>query len=229
MRVGLRALLCWAILCGSMAWPAFAGAWLRDTGTKFFSYGAIVRKSGGFLRPEYSFYGEFGLSPYLTLGLDFNESQGPSGGHSGHALVFARFPIARAWHKTKVAVEFGLGGNHYLGKWDGMIKSTLSIGRGFSSPWGAGWINVDAALELRRPASRLAFKLDATIGLSQGRRFRPMLQIESTYIVGKPLIWAVIPSVLIDGRNNQTWVIGIERKTVGQPTLGVRFGLWRRF
>jgi hypothetical protein len=209
----------------SMTGPAFAGAWLRDTGAKFFSYGATLRKSGGYLRPEYSFYGEFGISPYLTLGLGFNES----GGQSGHVLVFARFPVAHSWQNTKVAVELGLGGNHYLGKWDGMVKSTLSVGRGFSSRWGNGWINVDTGLELRRPANRPALKLDATIGLSEGMRFRPMLQIETTYITGKPLIWAVIPSVMIDGRNNQTWVVGIERKTTGQPTLGLRFGLWRKF
>ena len=229
MRVGLRALLCWAVLCGATATPAFAGAWLRDTGTKFFSYGTTVRKSGGFLRPEYSFYGEFGISPFLTLGLDFSESQGPTRGQSGHALVFARFPIARSWQKTTAAIELGLGGNHYLGKWDGMVKSTLSIGRGFSSRWGNGWFNVDAGLELRRPANRPAFKLDATIGLSEGMRFRPMLQIESTYITGKPLIWSVVPSLLIDGQKNQTWTIGIERKTSGQSTLGIRFGLWRQF
>lgn len=229
MRVGLRALLCWAILCCVVITPAFAGAWMRDTGAGFLSYDTTVRKSGGFLRPQYSLYGEFGISPYLTLGLDFNESQGSSGGQSGHALVFARFPVARSWQKTNVAVELGLGGNHYLGKWDGMIKSTLSVGRGFSSRWGNGWINVDAGLELRRPASRPAFKLDATIGLSEGMRFRPMLQFESTFIAGNPRTWSVIPSVLIDGQKEQTWVIGIERKTSGPSTLGIRFGLWRRF
>lgn len=229
MRVGLRALLCWALLCWPMAWPAFAGAWLRDTGTKFFSNGVTLRKSGGFLRPEYSFYGEFGISPYLTLGLDFNESQGPLGRQSGHALMFARFPIAHSWQNTNVVIELGLGGNHYQGKWDAMVKSTLSVGRGFSSRWGNGWINVDTSLEMRRPTSKPAFKLDATIGLSEGMRFRPMLQIETTYIAGKPLIWSVIPSVMVDGLNNQTWVVGIERKTSGQSTLGIRFGLWRKF
>lgn len=229
MRVGLGALLCWAILVGHLATPAFAGAWLRDSGAGFLSTGLAIRDSSRVLRPEYSFYGEFGLSPRLTLGLDLNESQGPSGGHSGHALLFARFPIARGWHNTKVAIELGLGGSHYLGKWNGMIKSTLSVGRGFSSRWGEGWINVDTALELRRPASTPAFKLDATLGLSNGMRFRPMLQIESTYITGKPLIWAVIPSVMIDTRNNQTWVVGIERKTSGHSTVGIRFGVWRKF
>ncbi len=221
----MRTVLNILILCLFAAPQARAGAWLREQDTAFFSVSATVRYTNKTWRSENNFYGEYGVTPRLTLGLDINEMAGIA----GHALVFARLPIGPADRRTKLAVELGIGKHHVRGQWGTMLKSTLSVGRGFSSRWGNGWFNVDAALEQRRPAPDPAFKLDGAIGLSNGRRIRPFLQLESTFISGQSPIWSLTPGVLIDGRNNTTWQIGLERRTAGQSSLGLKFGLWRRF
>lgn len=224
MRFALN-ILTFLILWAVTAQPAGAGAWLRDKGTGFLSLTTTIRHLNGTRQAENRFYAEFGLAPRLTLGADINEITGIA----GHALVFLRLPVGLNERRTRIAVELGLGTHHWQGRWGGMVKSTLSVGRGFSSRWGNGWFNVDTGMELRLPNSNPAFKLDAAIGLSSGPRIRPLLQIETTYISGDPLIWSVIPGVLIDGRGNNTWLIGIDRKTAGQSSTGLKIGLWRRF
>jgi hypothetical protein len=208
------------------AQPVVAGAWGRNVDTGFFSVTTTLRRLDGILQSENSLYGEYGAWPRLTLGVDINDNSGLA----GHALVFARLPLGSLERRFKVALELGLGAHHVRGQWDRMIRSKLSVGRGFSSGWVDGWFNVDLGAELRRPNPTPNYKLDATIGLSSGRRIRPLLQLESTYISGAPLIWSVIPSILIDSRNNNaTWQIGVERKTAGPSSLGLKFGLWRIF
>lgn len=221
MRTVLNILICY--LCAVP--QAHAGAWLREQNTAFLSVSATVRHMNGTWRTENSFYGEYGVLPHLTLGLDINQMAGIA----GHALAFARLPIGSPKQRTRLAVELGIGKHHVRGQWDTMLKSTLSIGHEFSSQWGEGWFNIDASLEQRRPVTDPAFKLDAAIGLSSSRRLRPFLQLESTFASGQPTIWSLTPGVLIDRPNNTTWQIGLERRTAGQSSLGLKFGLWRRF
>jgi len=224
MRAVLKTLLA-LIFCVTAAQPAGAGAWLREKGAGFVSLTTTLRNLDGSWQTENGFYLEYGLAPRLTLGVDVNDIPGLA----GHALVFARLPIGPPDRPTKIALELGVGGHQWQGQWGKMLKSTLSVGRGFSSRWGDGWVNIDTAVEVRNLFPDPAFKLDATIGLSAGRRVRPILQIETTYISGSPLIWSVIPGVLIDGAKNTTWQIGVARKTAGQSSLGLKIGLWRQF
>jgi hypothetical protein len=56
-----------------------------------------------------------------------------------------------------------------------------------------------------------------------------LLQFESSYISGIPLIWSVLPGVLIEGRNGTSWQIALERKSASQTSFGLKVGLWRSF
>lgn len=221
----MRHVLTILIFCLSAAQPVWAGAWLREPDTAFFSVSATFRSLNGVWQSENGLYGEYGLAPRLTLGMDISNIARVA----GHALVFARVPVGPPGRRTRMALELGLGGHHIQNQWGSMLKATLSVGRGFVSRWGNGWFNVDSAIELRRPTPDPAFKLDASIGLSSGGRIRPLLQFESTYAAGNRLIWSVIPGVMIDGRNNTTWLIGLERKSAARSGLGLKFGLWRQF
>lgn len=207
------------------AGPAGAGAWLRDEGAAFVSVIGTARRGDPDATFETSVYGEYGLTPGLTLGFDLNERPGIA----GHALMFARLPLGAVGRRTKLAVEIGLGGHHWQGAWDPMYKLTLSLGRGFYSRWGFGWLALDAAYERRLGNPDPIYKLDATLGLAAPRRVNPILQIETARIRNHPMIWAVAPGLLIEGRKGTAWLIGIERKSVVRDTIGVKFGLWRRF
>ena len=221
----MRCLLAALMICLTTAQPACAGAWLRDPKTGFTSVTTTLRKVPGPLRYETSFYAEYGLTPRLTMGLDVNERPGAT----GHAIIFARLPLGDTNGKTRLAIELGLGGYHWKGQWTHMVKSTISLGRDFDSPWGAGWLNIDAAVELRNRAPDPIYKLDATIGLTPARRFAPIVQLETAHIGDAPFAWALTPGVMIKGRKNVTWLVGVEMKSAVQTSFGVKLGFWRKF
>lgn len=89
MRFAIAALL----ICVMCAPPARGGAWLREHKTAFLSFGSTIR-GNKYILPDYEtkFYGEYGLRPGLTLGVDLNDIRLKS----AHALLFARIPIALA-------------------------------------------------------------------------------------------------------------------------------------
>ncbi|MDF1717606.1 MAG: hypothetical protein P1U75_13175 [Antarcticimicrobium sp.] len=215
--------LLFALLC--TAPPAGAGAWMRETGSGFLSVSGTLRQGDPDARRELSVYADFGLSPRLSLGIDVNERPGVA----GHALLFARLPLSRPAAHTRVAIEAALGGHHWRGAWDPMYRLTLSLGRGFLTRRGAGWYAIDAGYERRLGNSTPIYKLDATLGLSAPGRIRPILQLETAHIPGQPLFWAVAPGVLIDTGHDTTWLVGLERKSAGRDTVGIKFALWHRF
>lgn len=221
----MQSILTALMICLTAAQPACAGAWMREPKTGFMSVTTTLRNVAGPLRYETSFYADYGLTPRLSLGVDVNERPGTT----GHVMLFARLPLGPTDGKTRFAMELAVGGYHWKGQWTHISKTTLSLGRSFTSPWGAGWLSVDAAIELRNRAPDPIYKLDTTIGLSPKRRFAPILQLETAHIRNKPFAWALTPGVMIKARNNITWLVGFEVKSAAQTSLGLKLGLWRRF
>ncbi|MFD3189757.1 hypothetical protein ACFMPD_05715 [Sedimentitalea sp. HM32M-2] len=220
----MRCIVIALLFCAVCAPPALAGAWLREQKTAFTALGATVRGHDQGIDYETRFYLEYGLRPRVTLGLDFNEIPGKA----GHALVFARLPLGRPDRRTRLALELGLGGHHWQRDWAAMYKIALAAGRGFESRLGNGWMGVETAVERRTGLSDPAFKLDTVVGLSSGFRFRPLIKLETAYMRGQPFSWALKPGVMFDLAGS-TWVVGLERRSAAQDTLGVTFGLWRNF
>ncbi|MEX0318727.1 MAG: hypothetical protein AB3N21_12285 [Ruegeria sp.] len=215
-----------AIILALMATgPACAGAWLREKGTGFVAATTTVHRLEKYAY-EYksSLYLEWGAFERVTLGLDVNEHQGLS----GHALLFARLPIHDFGKAGRFAAELGAGAYHWQTTWAPMYKATLSYGKGLNTGWGNGWIAVDTALEYRTDQP-LIRKLDLTTGLSSGRLLDPLLQVETTYIPGKPFYWSVTPSLIYRPKLlKSTWVLGIEQNALkSQP--GLKVALWRDF
>lgn len=221
----MRRILMVLLIYLSAAQSVSAGAWLREKGNGFFSFGSTLRSFGDSLQTENSLYGEYGLGPKLMLGFDINDIVGIG----GHALVFVRTPLGPPDRALNMSLQLALGAHRVNGLSGGMARSTLSVGKGFSSRWGDGWFNIDTAIEYRDGLSDAAFKVDAIVGASSRRRFRPLIQVETTYIPGYPLIWSVTPGVMIRGQKNTTWVLGLERKTSGRASLGLKLGIWKEF
>lgn len=218
----LGAILLFVLLASG---PAEAGAWLRDKDKGFTAVSATVFQGthSGYAYKT-SLYGEWGYRPKLTLGIDAEESHELR----GHALIFGRIPIADFETSGRLAAEFGVGAHHYGTRTWAMYKATLSYGKGIQSAWGNGWLAIDAALEYRSHAA-LFRKLDFTAGLSSGRRFDPLLQIETSHAPGHAFYWSVRPSVMIRGPGKgNTWVLSAERNA-GHDTTGVKLAFWRDF
>ncbi|MFV0513416.1 MAG: hypothetical protein ACK5MY_07265 [Jhaorihella sp.] len=229
----MHRILVMALLCGlAAASPAMPGAWLREDGRAFLSVSGIVRRTVAGHEQETGLYGEYGLLPRLTIGIDLNERPALA----GHALVFARLPLIAQSDRTRLALEIAAGAHHWQTNWHPMTRATLSLGRAFQAGRGyQGWLNLDAAYERRYGFLRPAYKLDLTAGLSSGLRLRPLLQIETTLVPGQGRYWTVTPAILFGGGRGRgtagiaTWLVGVERKSAPQDSVGLKLALWRRF
>ncbi len=204
---------------------ADSGAWMRDPGTGFSAVSATLRPGETAHEYETGLYGEYGLLPRLTLGLDLNQTSSLS----GHALAFARIPLRTHSDRHRLSLEFGIGAAQYLGTWTPMQKMTLSYGSALPSGFGPGWVNLALAAESRGHMPDLLYKLDATLGLDGARAVQPLLQIETARTAASPLLWSVTPSVRIRGRKRQSWLIGVEFRQATRRTTGVKAALWRSF
>lgn len=208
-----------------MAQPALAGAWLRQKGQAFAAFSVTAHKTDeGAPGYESSLYAEWGLLDWMTVGLDANENQA----FHGHALLFARVPLAEFDRAGRVSAELGLGAHHRQTDWRAMYKTTLSYGNSFPTHWGHAWLSVDAALEFRTGAERVR-KLDLTAGMSSDRRFDPLLQIETYRLSGQPTHWTVTPSLMIRSPGiKSTWVLGVQKSSFARRP-GLKLALWRDF
>lgn len=216
----------WAILIWmAAAGPAVCGAWLRETETGFKSLSVTARQTAAGRETEFGLYAEYGFRSRLTVGLDVNDRARLG----GHALAFLRMPLVRRRGRLSTALDVAAGGHYLAGPWMPMLRVTASAGLGFATRWGNGWANVDAGYERRLGTGGPAWKLDTTLGLSSGPRLRPMLQLETYYRRGQPLLWTLTPSVLFDARRGRTWVIGIEYAPPPGNSTGLKIALWKQF
>lgn len=204
---------------------AEAGAWLREKNSAFTAFAVTgFRAPGDTIDYKSSFYAEWGMRPNLTIGLDAEEHYDLH----GHALAFARFPVAEFANGGRVSAEIGAGAYHRQTSARAMYKATLSWGKGFQTRRGSGWVAVDTAMEFRSTDSVIR-KLDLTAGLSSNRKLNPMIQIETSYIPGRPFYWSARPSAMFrPGHGPNTWLVGIEGNAY-QNSLGLKFALWREF
>ena len=209
-----------------LATPLRAGPWMQGTGMGFASASATMRQTeAGKWRHELNYYGEYGWSDRLTLGVDLNQNDR----ESGHALVFARVPLAMRHSAFPVALAVAAGGAHDRGAWDGLYRVTLSAGHGFQTARGSGWASLDATYEYRDGTVDPVWKLDATLGLNSPGALSPMLQIETSKRPGQSVSYAIVPSLRYRVSTYQEVVVGLEYKEADQSSLGLRVALWHRF
>ncbi|NSY39103.1 hypothetical protein [Leisingera sp. ANG59] len=212
---------CLAVL---LAPPADGGAWLETPGRGFATASASYRRTASGAQHELSYYGAYGITPKLTLGVDLNQT----GDLSGHALVFARMPLHQG-ARYRLAAEAAFGGNHDRGVWMMMQRTTLSYGRGFGTGTASGWLAIDAAYELRNSGLAAVWKLDATIGLNRPGKPAPMLQIETSKLDGGTFSYTLTPSLRYPLRSGRELILGLEHRSAGEGSLGLKLGLWQKF
>lgn len=202
---------------------ACAGAWMRDVGTTFLSFGTTVQETG---QLDGSIYAEHGVRPKLTLGLkiDAEMTNGQMG--DGTAIVFLRKPIATDTRAFKLAYEFGLGST-FGDQTTPLLRGGLSFGRGITVWEKSGWAAMDAAVEWDVETNVATYKLDGTIGLNLSDRFQIMMQVflsqsdsDSATTLAPSLVWR--PKV--DGPAR--YQLGVESAS---GVIALKLGLWRTF
>jgi hypothetical protein len=224
--------------------PAAAGPWPRGTGEVFLSFGLEARDSRvslmttGSLTPEthLSLYGEYGLSPRLTFGLDLNRGE-----RSDFAQAFLRYTLTRPEAGWQVAVDLGAAQQGADGMADRRYaRLGLSLGRGLQPGGGrhwamplahdGGWATLDAVgLMDIADTERLVWQVEGTVGLRLQNGWRAALAIKAEEWSGADFLLTAAPSVMIDLGPRNTVQIGARVGLDGSDDIGLRLNLWHEF
>lgn len=224
----------------SAAAAAHAGAWPRARGEVFLSFGQQASTGATTLlgavtdiRSWSSVYAEYGLTGWLTVGLDAGLGQGQDQRVEA-ALAFARLPV---WSSGahRVAVDVGLGTLATTGvARQTRVRAGLAWGRGLAGGtrrWmrAGGWLGMDASAELREPADEVALKADFTAGLKPNDRWMLIGQVQTGYYPDVGGIVRLAPSLVRRISERSHLQLGATAEVVGEPALGVSGAVWFSF
>lgn len=212
-------LIIWAVMLAS---PALAGAWMREQGTGFLSFGPIYEETG---EVNGSLYAEYGLRPNLTLGIKFDADMTLQLINGGTGFIFARRPID-IWEKPfKLAYEVGVGRSFGHSN-DTLLLTGLSYGRGITVGSRNGWLAIDGAVEWSLGDISHTAKLDSTVGLTLTDKFKVMMQVfysqndeANATTLAPSLIWQPRPEMA-------SYQLGVEAE---DGFLAFKFSVWRSF
>ena len=210
----------WILLFILAVPPAFAGPWMRAEGTGFSATTAEIAPSERYGFQLYnSVYGEYGLTPRLTIGID-------GGGDmlgNGNGLIFLRFPL-RDGRRSHMAGEIGIGARWSLTELTPLLRPGVSWGRGLTL-WGkSGWTTLDATLTIPGDGGTILPKLDALIGLDTGERMKLMLGLTIEHH-GPTLS----PSLAYRVWDKYHATLGLRLRSERQGAHCLTFGFWQDF
>lgn len=223
----MRLLTLAGVLVLIMVLPAFAGPWPRGEGKAFVSVSGEIRADleNLLIPPEYdgSLYGEYGVGPKLTLGVD--AYKGP---RSETVLLFLRRTLTAPDRKHQFSARFGVGTRGDETERSGLALVGASWGMGFGTRWGNGWSTLDGQIRSLGSGGS-EYKLDATVGLRPNDDWAGIAQVQASEFPGSERSARVQLSAV--RRLNKTFsaevglVYGIENDT----RIGLKLGLWSEF
>lgn len=207
--------------------PASAGAWFRDEGGGFLSFGSTLfeLEATGEQFQEQSLFAEFGLRGDLTIGT----SASIIDGLGGEGQVFLRLPIKSPESDSQLAAEFGLGATSDGINTDPFVKTGLSWGRGITVQDRNGWINVDGNAFIGVDGGGNRIKIDTTLGLTLTNHAQIIGQSFAELTPGADS-HTILPSLVLKPAKGRTsYVVGYEHRTGARASRGIKFGLWHDF
>ncbi|RBO55134.1 hypothetical protein DSD19_00370 [Rhodovulum sp. BSW8] len=194
-RIAPAALAAAVVLTLADPQPASAGAWLKEKGAGLlsFSYEADRDRTYGSQWGYGSLYGEYGLTPKLTLGLDAGQGDDAD---DWKAILFLRFRSGIGWLPGRLATEFGAGAAGAPGGLtEPVIRTGLSWGTGFTTADGSGWINLDARTDTRPQSALVDYKLDITLGVMPNPRTQLTLELWGEDTATEPRTVKLSPAI----------------------------------
>lgn len=205
-----------------LASQAHAGAWMREQGTGFLSFGPVYEETG---RLDGSLYAEYGVRPNLTLGVKIDADMMQQQIRGATGFVFARKPIDMGERQFNLAYEVGIGST-YGHSSDLLLLTGLSYGRGVNVGSLNGWLALDGAVEWSLGDSGNLGKLDTTFGLTLSDKFKVMMQVfhsqtdeANATTLAPSLVWQPRPEMA-------SYQLGIESES---GVLAFKFAVWRSF
>ena len=210
-----------ALLC-FLASPVLAGAWQREKGRWFMSTSSSFTIGEYGYRGYYgAYYGEYGLTDTLTLGIDAGVSE------TGVATVlfFTRQPVWQGKKGGRLALEIASGTSGGMP----VVRPGLSWGQGLQTEWGPGWFAIDAALTQNMTTGIFTYKVDTTIGISPSDRWKAIIQFQAEFSPGLSQSLKIAPSVVMRVGKTTQLELGVSQSLLDGGQTGVKLGLWMDF
>lgn len=201
-----------------MTAPAWAGAWLRTKGGWFSSTSSTWDNSG---RIHNGFYAEYGLRDWLTIGVD----AGVSSFGAVKALFFTRTSLLKSDEDHKLALEVAAGTS--AGR--PVLRPGLSYGRGLATPYGSGWLAIDAVAAIDLWSGTTSYKVDSTVGLSPSDSWKTILQFQTEVHPGLSHTLKIAPSVVRRVGKRTLFEVGVSETVLGGRGTAIKVGFWLEF
>lgn len=217
--------LCLSLLLTLAAPPALAGPWPQEDGAAFVS--GTVEHAGD---DDWvvTAYGEYGLTPNITLGFDSTTTAFVAEGY-----LFARYPVFRSDGPHRFAVLGGVGASGNLERGAKPLWVIgASWGRGLEYPFGSGWTAVDASARFRDDdsfGSERLIKLDSTIGWQRDNRDLAYVQLQMSEEKGQDPLIKLAPSYVWHFADLLQLETGATIPLSGDDVAKIKIGLWSRF
>jgi hypothetical protein len=201
-----------ALIWAFLAQTATAGAWPRDEGETF-----IATFVGS---DRQSIYVEYGLGRGWTLGAE----AGRGTGGQADAFVFLNHPMSLRVLGGRLASGVAVGARDDVA----VLRSGVFWGRGFSAPFGGGWMALDGQVELQEHGPRTG-KLDATIGFRPREGVQVMFQVQASGVEGGATTVRLEPAMALEQAPGRDIVIAPSIGILGPEDPQIRVGLWLKF
>ena len=215
-----------AALVVLIATQASAGAWPREEGEVFLSFGGNVALLGEAARPVYydpTIYLEYGLTPRLTLGLDgFTADKG----EAGSLFFFLRFPLWQSDAGDRFALSLGTGATIMP---NGAFEETPRV----SLHWGLGledgWMAADAEVKYGLTRSIAQTKIDVTWGYRIDGDWSSVLVGTAGIGLEGDFYAKLSPSILYQVNETLSLRAGMVQALTGDLGTGISAEAWVRF
>ncbi len=217
----IRAAIVWLLTACS----AQAGAWGRDEGDLFLSFGGNVALFGDAVRPVYydpTIYLEYGLTDSLTIGFDGYTADR---GEAGSILVYGRYALDDDVGPDRWAVSLAAG---YTLLPSGMLDETARFGLHWGRGLAEGWAAADASATLLL-SGEAQYKIDASWGQALTDRFTTVLDVEAGIGLTGDYYAKVTPSIVAELGPALQVRVGLVQALTGDRGGGLLMQGWVEF
>lgn len=208
------------------AGAAEAGAWPREKGAIFLSFGGNAALFDGATRPVHydpTLYLEYGLTDRLTVGFDGYTSDATA---VVNGFVFLRFPVGSTEGRSRLAFSVAGGASEIPGL---ELETTGRLGLHWGYGLDRGWLAVDATTVLGLAVGEREGKVEATWGSVLSDRWTGLLQLQGGIGFSGDTYAKVTPSILVDLTETTHLRAGLVQALTGDMGSALTVELWMEF
>ncbi len=224
------------LLSLTLAAPLHAGAWLREDGAVFLSFGANLALSEGAWSPvgrDPRLYLEWGLNARTTLA--FAAHAGPqNSARTGEAQIFRSLPLPDGWGVATVSgglairefdsIQYDVDGAETT-----RVNRLASLGLAWGQGSDTGWVTIEGRVMADMADGDIEAKLDLTGGYHISPVWSAMLQLQSGRGHTGDSYAKILPSVIYRISDSLRLNAGVSHALTGDRGTGLFVESWIEF